>query len=91
MLRYTANEGWREGCGCSGKPLKSVVLPEDSTHVVFTVRVNQYLTVNGNRYHARPGLIAVDVRQGDVTALGDRVRNVSSADLSKLTGYRSRA
>lgn len=91
MLRYTEADGWREGCGCSGKPLTSVALPSDSIAVIFTNRIAQYFVINGNRYHAKPGLIAVDVREGDIAALGNRARLASPTELTRLTGYRSRA
>lgn len=91
MLRYTEADGWREGCGCSGKPLTSVALPSDSIAVIFTNRIAQYFVINGNRYHAKPGMIAVDVREADLSALADRARRATHSELTKLTGYRSRA
>lgn len=91
MLKYTNADGWREGCGCSGKPLTVVTLPDDSVAVIFTNRIAQYIVVNGNRYHAKPGLIAVDVRETDLAALSDRARRATHSELTKLTGYRSRA
>jgi len=91
MLKYDEAHGWREGCGCSGKPLSKVTLPADSAPVIFVMPTAQYLNVNGHRYHAKPGLIAVDVREGDIAALGNRARLASPTELTRLTGYRSRA
>lgn len=91
MLKYDAVNGWREGCGCRGKPLQSVKLPADAVPVIFAVPVAQYIRAGGNRYHAKPGLIAVDVREGDIAALAGKIRRASQAELEKLTGYRSRA
>lgn len=91
MLKYDEANGWREGCGCSGKPLSKVTLPADSAPVIFVTPTAQYVVVNGHRYHAKPGLIAVDVREGDIVALGNRARRASDTELTRLTGYRSRA
>lgn len=91
MLKYSEADGWREGCGCSGKPLSKVSLPSDGVPVIFVTPTAQYIAVNGHRYHAKPGLIAVDVREGDIAALGNRARLASPTELTRLTGYRSRA
>jgi hypothetical protein len=91
MLKYDEANGWREGCGCSGKPLSKVTLPADSAPVIFVTPTAQYVVVNGHRYHAKRGLIAVDVRDGDIAALGNRARLASPTELTRLTGYRSRA
>jgi hypothetical protein len=58
---------------------------------IFATPTAQYVVVNGHRYHAKPGLIAVDVRDGDIAALGNRARLASPTELTRLTGYRSRA
>ena len=91
MLKYTQVEGWREGCGCSGKPMSKVVLPDDAVPVLFNVPMAQYVYANGHRYHAKRGLIAVDVRATDVSAMGSKARLASDTELGKMTGYRSRA
>lgn len=91
MLKYTNGDGWNEGCGCSGKPMSKAALPSDAVPVIFNVPVARYVPINGNRYHAKPGLIAVDMRESDVVALGTKARLAEDAELTKMTGYRSRA
>lgn len=93
MLKYDATRSvWREGCGCSGKPQTDATLPADSVRAVFTVPVAQYLDANGNRYHAKPGMVAVDVRGDDLGVLtaNGKARAATDEELVRLTGYRSR-
>lgn len=91
MLKFSKADGWHEGCGCSGKPMSKAALPSDAVPVIFNVPMAQYVVVNGHRYHAKRGLIAVDVREGDIDALGAKGRPASESEINKLTGYRSRA
>lgn len=66
-------------------------LPADGVPVVFDVPIAQYVRAGANRYHAKPGLIAVDVREADVAALAPKARKASDTELTRMTGYRSRA
>ena len=59
--------------------------------MVFDVPVATYISVNGHRYHAKPQLIAVDVRSADVVSLFGKARPAQQDEIGRLNGYRSRA
>lgn len=59
--------------------------------MVFQVPVATYIHMNGHRYHAKPFLVAVDVRSTDVVSLYGKARPARPDEIERMNGYRSRA
>ncbi len=59
------NGQWVEGCGCGGKPIKTIESPPNSKSVLLRLVGTHVGPVSGITYNMMPHQVAIDIDQRD--------------------------